>query len=110
MKYLLLSSFAILMSVGQILFKKAAMAAEGQNFLLGLINGWMFVALALYGVATLLWVWILKQYPLSAAYPFVALAFVLVPIASVYIFDEAISVRYMWGCAMIIGGIVLTAI
>ena len=51
----------------------------------------MWVAVALYAAATLLWVRILTTVPLSRAYPFVALAFVLVPAAGYLFFHEAIS-------------------
>lgn len=98
------------MAAGQMLFKKAAMVAVGEEFLPGLLNIWMLLALVLYGFATLLWVWILKQLPLSAAYPFVALAFVIVPIGSVYFFNETINPRMLLGYAMIIGGIIFLAI
>lgn len=109
MKFFWLTLVAVLLSVGQILFKKSAVVASGENFLLGLVNFWMFLALLIYGFSTVLWVWLLKDIPLSTAYPFAALAFVLVPIGSVFLFGEVLSVRYLVGCTMILGGIILTA-
>jgi len=100
--------FTILMTAGQFLFKKAALASQADSFILSIMNVWMFFAIIFYAVATLLWVWILKHLPLSAAYPFVALAFILVPIGSVYFFDEILSMRYMLGCLLIVGGIILS--
>src|SRR3546814_10460513 len=63
------------------------------------------LALMLYGSATILWVLALREVPLSIAYPFTALAFVLVPLASAAFFDEALGPRYFVGLAFVIGGV-----
>lgn len=63
---------------------------------------------ALYGAATLVWIWLLSKMPLSQAYPFMALGFVLVPLASAYFFGEQLHLKYWAGMACIIGGILLT--
>lgn len=102
--------FSILMAMGQFLFKKAALVSQGESFLWGILNIWMLPAIVLYAVATLLWIWILRHTPLSTAYPFVALAFVFVPIGSVFLFDEILSMRYLLGCSLIAGGIILTVV
>ena len=48
----------------------------------GIENCWAFyVACLLYAAATVLWVWILTKLPLSTAYPFVGLSFVMVALA-----------------------------
>ena len=62
-----------------------------------------------YAAATLLWVRILMTVPLSRAYPFVALAFVLVPAAGYVFFHESVSLRYAAGTALIIAGVIVAA-
>ena len=109
MRYASLIAFAFLLACGQILFKKAALASSGKSLLLGLLNSWMLVALVVYGVATLLWVAILRTTPLSVAYPFAALGFVIVPIAARVMFSEPLDLRYAAGAALIVIGILLTA-
>jgi multidrug transporter EmrE-like cation transporter len=109
MRHVLLLTFALLLASGQILFKKAAMAVGSQALLQGIINGWTLAALVLYGGATLLWISILRSTPLSAAYPYAALGFVLVPLASQFIFGETLHARYLLGTACIIAGIILSA-
>src|SRR6478609_7757214 len=79
MRYVLLVAFALLLSTGQVLFKQAAVVGNGKPFHLTLFNGWVAAALVLYAIATGLWVWVLRTTPLSVAYPFVALGFILVP-------------------------------
>ena len=56
----------------------------------------------------MLWVFLLKTVPLSTAYPFVALGFVLVPAAAAMLFDEPLSGRYILGVSCILIGIYLT--
>ncbi len=107
-RYFLLMGFALLMSTGQMLFKIAADAGRGKPMPQALLNGWLITALALYGGATLLWVYILRTTPLSVAYPFAALSFIIVPIAAWAFFGEVLSWRYGLGMALIFGGIVLT--
>lgn len=68
----------------------------------------LFVALALYGITTLAWVWVLQKIALGRAYPLIALAFVLVPIGSHFVFGERFQVQYFVGVAMIMAGILVT--
>ena len=66
------------MSVGQLLFKKAALSMPVFSLPEILKNSWFLLAIGLYGITTLGWVWILRFIPLSLAYPMMSLAFVLV--------------------------------
>lgn len=104
-----LVAFAFLLATGQILFKLAALKAGQQGLSLELINGWFVAALVLYGVATVLWVWLLTFTPLSYAYPFAALGFVIVPIASTVIFNETLTPGYGVGALLIVSGILTVA-
>ena len=69
----------------------------------------LLAALVLYGVTTLGWVWVLQKVNLGKVYPIMALAFVLVPMGSYFIFGERFSLQYVIGVAMIMFGIILTA-
>jgi multidrug transporter EmrE-like cation transporter len=104
-----LCSFALLLSCGQILFKYTAATSPALASVEGLIglffNLWFWAALVLYGIATLIWIFILQQVPLSLAYPFVALGFILVPLASHFLFKEPINLYYVLGTLLIIGGL-----
>lgn len=105
--------FAVLLATGQVLFKLAARQApvvRQLSDLWGLFQShWLWLALFLYGLATVLWVLLLQRVPLSRAYPFAALGFVLVPAAGVFIFAEKVSALYIVGTAMIIVGIFITS-
>lgn len=97
-------------SVGQLLFKKAATALPATLSLGGLLqNWWLMAALVLYGVTTLGWVWILRHAPLHLAYPFMGLAFLIVPTLAWLLLGEPIGWRTLVGGALILVGVALAS-
>jgi drug/metabolite transporter (DMT)-like permease len=109
--WLELLCFPVAIAAGQILFKRSAAQIDTEGpWLLELARlPAMWAAVALYAVSTLLWVRILTTVPLSRAYPFAALAFVLVPAAGYLVFDEPVNARYALGTALIIVGVIVAA-
>jgi drug/metabolite transporter (DMT)-like permease len=97
-------------AAGQVLFKIGANALI-ENGGKWLSRGGAVVAgaLVLYGLTTLAWIWVLQRSELGKIYPLMALAFVLVPVASHFIFGESFSWRYAVGCVLLVTGIVLTS-
>src|SRR3546814_16289749 len=94
----------------QLMFKRVSISlgdVQGLNMIaLNLATDPLLIlALMLYGSATLLWVLALREVPLSSAYPFTALAFVLVALASAAFFDEELGPRYFVGLEFVIGGV-----
>ncbi|WP_426178645.1 EamA family transporter [Pseudomonas sp. TWRC1-2] len=67
----------------------------------------LFSAFALYGLTTILWVYVLQRADLGKIYPLMALAFVIVPIGSHFVFGERFQAQYFVGVALIIGGIIV---
>jgi drug/metabolite transporter (DMT)-like permease len=97
-------------SAGQILFKLAARTATAADgFSSMLLNGYFYAALAVYAVATVLWVWLLKTLPLNVAYPFVGLAFVIVPLLGAWLLNEPLDWRHLLGGALIAGGVAVAS-
>ena len=88
----LLTLMLILLTVGmicagQILFKLVGLRLQaGIPILDYRVLSIGSVSLVIYGFATLLWIYVLKTTPLTKAYPYMALCFVLVPVASVVLF------------------------
>jgi drug/metabolite transporter (DMT)-like permease len=101
------------MATGQVLFKLGALKAppvEGlQGWLTLLFQPVVITALCLYAASTLLWLWLLQRIPLTTAYPFAALAFLLVPFGGWLIFKEPLNARYLMGVGLILGGVILTS-
>lgn len=101
-----LCSFSIFMATGQMFFKMAAQNAPPMNNLSAIfslaLNPWFVGALALYGVSTILWVSVLQQVNLSVAYPFVALGFIIIPLASFFLFKEPLNWQYGAGVILLL--------
>ena len=67
-------------------------------------------ALAIYGFAMLLSLWILSRVPITIAFSFFGLSFVLVPwLAHRYLGDQA-SMATCWGAIIVILGIAVSAL
>lgn len=97
-------------SCGQLLFKKAASTTNTFFSWHALAsNLWLWSAFTLYGLMTLLWVWILKQAPLHLAYPFMGLAFLLVPVFARIFLNEPLSPQTIGGGILIMLGIALAS-
>ena len=119
--FIYLLFFVLLMCTGQILFKKTALILSQSYFsiniskvfgsLLILIKiPYFFLALLVYASATLFWLFILQKVPLSIAYPFTALAMVIIPILSIFLFQEKLSLNYWIGATLIVIGIFIISV
>jgi drug/metabolite transporter (DMT)-like permease len=101
-------------SLGQILLKMASSNLQNAD-VLGFwfagfrINVYLIFGLFVLGCATLLWVWVLRGVPLSTAYPFMALAFIIVPTLSYFFLGESIGARQIAGSVLIIVGLLIVS-
>ena len=107
-----LAGFAVLIAVGQLLFKKAGLIMRDQPLLDGVAavasSPSLYFALILYGVATAIWIWILSRVPLSLAYPWIGVGVILVPLLAAYVYGERMNTMYWIGAALVAFGVVLT--
>jgi len=72
-----------------------------------LINPWVISALAAGLLAVVSWMAAMTKLDLSHAYPFMSLAFVLVLIASAWVFHEPVTAPKIIGLLLIAAGIVV---
>jgi drug/metabolite transporter (DMT)-like permease len=111
--------FQVLLSVagisaGQLLLKMAAINLRNPQAL-GIwigsycINVYLVAGISLLGISTLLWIWVLRVLPLSVAYPFMALAFLVVPVLSHFLLGETLGWRNFAGGLLIAAGVVLVS-
>lgn len=100
---LLLAATIAVISVGQILFKLASSGvslAEPRSF----VSFHFLVALAVYGAATLMWLLVLSRLPLSIAFPFYGITFLLVPLlASIYLGETLRAQSIIGGMVILVG-------
>jgi drug/metabolite transporter (DMT)-like permease len=111
-RWLLLTLLCVvLIAAGQMLFKVAAAQwrIDGWSWatMRGFLSPAMVSALFLYGLTTILWVFILHAVPLSVAYPIYALVFVLVPVAAHFLFGEPWSWNTLVGGGIIMLGVII---
>lgn len=96
-------------AVGQILFKLSANSLDQTgSYFAPRTAVILIMALALYGISTLAWIWVLQKVELGRVYPLMALAFVLVPLGSHFILGERFQSQYFVGIALIMIGIIVT--
>lgn len=96
------------LAIGQILFKLSAthLTQTGSFFAPKTFLS-LFSAMTLYGITSVAWVWVLQNVELGRVYPFMALAFVLVPLGSHIVFGERFHLQYFVGVSLIMIGIVV---
>lgn len=115
LKALTFVGIAALLAIGQILFKLAARTLPENAFstigsaLSAARNGYLVSGLALYAFTTVFWVLSLRDTDLSRAYPFMALAYVFVPLASVFVLGERTTPVLWLGYAFVIAGVLIVA-
>ncbi len=103
----------VLGAIGQLLFRRFGLAqpAEGWSAFDVLATpagvGYLAVGICCYLVAVLLWVAVLRQVPLSRAYPLLSLSYPLVYIGAVVWLGEAMSPLRTLGTSLVTVGAML---
>jgi multidrug transporter EmrE-like cation transporter len=87
---------------GQVLFK---LGAAGRTAPLQFVNPQIAGGGTLYFISTVLWITALSKAPLSVAYPFTVLTFVLVYLASIVLLGERPSSNAIVGVGMVLAGL-----
>jgi drug/metabolite transporter (DMT)-like permease len=70
-----------------------------------MLDPWVLSALTAAFVAALSWMAAVSQLPLSRAYPFVGLSFVMVLLLSAVFFGEAVTPAKIAGVVLVVAGI-----
>ncbi len=94
---------------GQVLLK-LGMAASGPfswswSFFKSQLTNWWFLGCGIsFSVATVLWLYILKHFPFSIAYPLSSISYIFGTIAAILVFHEHVSVGQWVGVLLIMAG------
>ena len=116
--YLVISIFAgacaqLMMKAGLMLLGPLNIVFENlqDSFILPPISGlaWIAAGIAGYFMAVILWVRVLKVYPLNMAYPLLSLGYVVVYLGSVWwpAVNESFSLQKTLGVFLIIIGVII---
>jgi len=90
------------MAVGQVLFKVSATSlTQTGSFFAFKTASTLIAAMTLYAITSIAWVWVLQKVELGRVYPLMALAFILVPLGSHFVFGERFQPQYFVGIALI---------
>ena len=100
---------SLLLAGGQVLLKfvlgRMLPFAMTIDFWKSVFMNWQFAACGLcYGAGSLLWFYIVKNYPFSMAYPLVSLSYVFGMIAAIVFFHETVDVWKWIGVLLIMAG------
>lgn len=103
-----------LLALGQVMLKFGLqrMAPFGWNmtFLKSALINWQFACSGVcFGIGSLLWMYIVKHYPLSLAYPMVSLSYVFGLISAIVFFHEHVDLTKWIGVFLIMTGCILIA-
>lgn len=70
-----------------------------------MISPYILSGLVLYGMATILWLFILTKVPLSVAYPIQSIAYILAVFGAYFFFQEEITLWKVIGVILIMAGV-----
>ena len=102
----------VLLALGQVVLKIALqiMPPFGWNskFWLSLLTNWQFALSGIiFGSASILWMYILKHYPLSMAAPLVSMSYVITTLMAIIVFHETVPWERWLGTGLILCGVIL---
>lgn len=109
MTYIFLAINIVFLAMGQMLWKLGVSKMGGFNIVSIILNPYIISGVALYGLATLLWLYVLSKEELSLVYPLQSITYVLGTILAIFVFHENVSLLRWIGIAVIIAGATLVA-
>lgn len=103
-----------LLTAGQVFMKfglnKAGKFSWSWNYLYRLFFNWQFISCGIcFALGSVLWMYIVKKFPFSMAYPMVSISYVMGMLAAIIFFHENVSITRWIGVLLIMGGCVLIA-
>lgn len=105
---------SVLLAGGQVFLKFALQKMHPfgwtKDFWFHLLINWQFAFCGLFfGASSVLWMYIVKHYPLSVAYPMISLSYVFGMLAAICFFHESVSALKWVGVGFIMLGCCLIA-
>lgn len=99
----------ILAVFGQFLLKKGvSLSSLAPNFLSiisTMFTPFVFFGLVTYALSSVVWLFVLQKFPLSVAYPSLALTYVVVVLLSIFILKEPFTLMKLSGVLLIFFGV-----
>lgn len=110
--------FAVMSAAaGQVMLKHgmqvatARSASSGGSLILSAVtSGWVPFGLIVFGISAFAWLAALSKVPLSIAYPFNALGYLVILTASIVILHEKASIMTWLGSLLVVSGLVIVVL
>lgn len=109
MIYIFLAINIIFLATGQVMWKFGMNKMDGFNLVSIILNPYIVFGVTLYGLATLIWLYILSKEALSVVYPLQSITYVLGTVLAIFVFRENVSLVRWLGIVIIILGATLVA-
>jgi drug/metabolite transporter (DMT)-like permease len=117
--FLIVTLCSLMVTGGQVLLKYALQTSDGlwkenlgviSNLIQWVLNPYLVVGFIVYGLATVLFVYLIGRYELSYFYPLTASTYIFTFLAGVYLFHEQITLSKVAGAIVIFIGVVIISI
>jgi drug/metabolite transporter (DMT)-like permease len=117
--FILVTLCSLMVTGGQVLLKYAMQTSGGlwregfgivSNLIQWVLNPYLVVGFIVYGVATVLFLYLLGRYELSYFYPLTASTYIFTFLAGVYLFHEQITLSKISGAIVIFIGVIIISI
>ena len=107
--FLLVVVQVVFLTGGQVLLKKAMLQLPAfswsWSYFKAVATDWWLLGCGIsFGLATVLWLHILKHFPFSQAYPMTAMGYVFGVLAAIFVFGETVTAWRWVGVALIVLG------
>jgi undecaprenyl phosphate-alpha-L-ara4N flippase subunit ArnE len=104
-------------ATGQVMLKHgmqiatARAASSGGSLVLNAVTTfWVPLGLVVFGVSAVAWLAVLSKVPLSIAYPFNALGYLVIVAASIVVLHERASIMTWLGSLLVVSGLVIVVL
>jgi multidrug transporter EmrE-like cation transporter len=104
-------------ATGQVMLKHGMQVASarvadsgGSLALRAATSPWVLLGLVVFGVSAVAWLTALSRVPLSVAYPFNALGYVVILTASIVVLHERANLLTWVGTLMVVSGLVIVVL
>jgi multidrug transporter EmrE-like cation transporter len=102
---------------GQLMLKHGMQLATnkqksaGGSLVLGAATSpWVWLGLAIFGISAVVWLVVLSRVPLSLAYPFNALGYLVILTASILLLHERANLFTWAGTTLVVAGLVIVVL
>ncbi|WP_047150551.1 membrane protein [Aneurinibacillus tyrosinisolvens] len=108
--FLLIFLNTCMLVAGQFLWKFGLQNQKGgfaslSSIVQTIFSPYILGGIAIYGLTTILWLFILTRVELSLAYPIQSLAYILGIVGAYYAFGEPLTTSKIIGCLLIMAGV-----